>query len=80
MTTRLFRAFVIRNMHRFLTQTVPRYFDFARKASFQRQLQLYDFETDPYIRHEMFVQSCPELTRLMQRCKKESIKMRDEKE
>lgn len=71
------QAFIIKDTFRFEQQTMPTYFPRMKQfASFQRQLNLYDFKRingsgsdKGAYRHELFVRAFPELSRAMKRTK-----------
>jgi hypothetical protein len=69
------RAFAIHKPREFVKHVMPKYFRMSRFSSFQRQLNLYDFQriTDGHDKgayyHELFVQSRPILSTMMKRNK-----------
>lgn len=74
------RAFAIHKPREFVKQVMPKYFRMSRFSSFQRQLNLYDFQRvtegpdkGAYY-HELFVQGRPILSTMMKRNKIKGIK------
>jgi hypothetical protein len=73
-------AFVIHKPHVFVQHVMPSYFRMSRFSSFQRQLNLYDFQriTDGPDKgayyHELFVQGQPMMSTVMKRSKIKGIK------
>lgn len=74
------RAFAIHKPRDFVKYVMPKYFRMSRFSSFQRQLNLYDFqritegpEKGGYY-HEMFVQGRPILCTMMKRNKIKGVK------
>ena len=69
------RAFCIHDPHKFVSDIMPKYFRMSRFSSFQRQLNLYDFErvTDGIDKgayyHELFLRGRPALSLQMRRTK-----------
>ena len=69
------RAFMIHNPQKFVEEIMPKYFRMSRFSSFQRQLNLYDFErvTDGIDKgayyHELFLKGRPALSLQMKRTK-----------
>lgn len=74
------RAFAIHKPRDFVKHVMPKYFRMSRFSSFQRQLNLYDFQRitegpdkGSYY-HELFVKGRPILSTMMKRNKIKGIK------
>lgn len=74
------RTFAIHKPREFVKQVMPKYFRMSRFSSFQRQLNLYDFQRitegpdkGAYY-HELFVQGRPILSTMMKRNKIKGVK------
>ena len=74
------RAFAIHKPREFVKHVMPKYFRMSRFSSFQRQLNLYDFQRitegpdkGSYY-HELFVQGRPILSTMMKRNKIKGVK------
>lgn len=69
------RAFAIHNSSEFAKEVMPQYFRMSRFSSFQRQLNLYDFQriaegpNKGSYYHEFFVQGQPDISNYMKRNK-----------
>ena len=81
------RSFAVKNQHRFTKEVLPIYFPKMKSfASFQRQLNLYDFtrvggvgsDRGSY-RHKSFIRDNPSLSRNMRRTKIKGIRPPDRK-
>ena len=74
------KAFAIHKPREFVRHVMPKYFRMSRFSSFQRQLNLYDFQriTEGVDRgaymHAMFVYGQPQLTTTMKRNKIKGVK------
>lgn len=80
------RAFAIHKPRDFVKQVMPKYFRMSRFSSFQRQLNLYDFQRitegpdkGAYF-HELFVQGRPILSTMMKRNKIKGVKQLQQQE
>jgi hypothetical protein len=78
------RAFAIHKPREFVKHVMPKYFRMSRFSSFQRQLNLYDFQRvtegpdkGAYY-HELFVQGRPILATMMKRNKIKGVKRNDD--
>ena len=80
------RAFAIHKPRDFVKHVMPKYFRMSRFSSFQRQLNLYDFQRitegpdkGSYY-HELFVQGRPILSTMMKRNKIKGVKNKKNEE
>lgn len=78
------RAFAIHKPREFVKEIMPKHFRMSRFSSFQRQLNLYDFQRvtegpdkGAYY-HELFIQGRPILSTMMKRNKIKGVKITDD--